>query len=148
MKKLINYLNDLRSCTVTKSSAGGGAGSIAKIELEKEDSLYILYILCTWRIENKNTVVASSADNLDAVTGFVAISTKMLEGKIVDFIEISPYYDLCVTFTDGFCLRVFCVFSYTSEWDSNWELWIPDENLSFEITNHFKVKKGKYSKDQ
>lgn len=143
-EELIKYLNSIKSSTVTKSTSGGTTGSIIKMELNNENSLFILYIECAWRIENKNRVVATSADDIQAVTGLIAKSTRMLEGQVVDSITITPFYDLCINFTNGFCLNIFCILSYTYEFDTNWQLWIPNQNLSFEITNHFQVKKGKY----
>ncbi|GHV33206.1 hypothetical protein FACS1894177_09660 [Bacteroidia bacterium] len=143
-KELLKYLNNLKSGTVTKSTAGGGAGSTIKIEFNEED-LRILYIECAWRIENKNKVIATSTDGIEALTGLIAKSARMLEGKIVESIILTPFYDLCVSFSDGFCIRIFCVFSYDYEFDTNWQLWIPTQNLSYEITNHFKIKKGKYN---
>lgn len=143
-EELIKYLNNIKSSTVTKSTGGGAAGSIIKIELNNENSFFILYIECAWRIENKNKVIATSADDIQAVTGLIAKSAKILENKVVNSIEVTPFYDLSINFTDGFCIKVFCVLSYTYEFDTNWQLWIPNKDLSFEITNHFKVKKGKY----
>lgn len=55
-EELIKYLNSIKSSTVTKSTTGGAAGSIIKMELNNENSLFILYIECAWRIENKNRV--------------------------------------------------------------------------------------------
>jgi hypothetical protein len=145
-RELKKYLDNLKSCTIIKSSAGGGAGSIILIELNNNTGVFnTLWIECAWRIENKNKVVATSADNIEAVTGLIARSVKMLEGKIIDSIKLTPFYDLCIKFTDGFCLRTFCVFSYDYEFDGNWYLAIPEWDLTYEITKHFKIKKGKYN---
>lgn len=143
--ELSEYLINLTSSIVTKSTAGGGAGSIIKIEFNDEDSLQIIYIECAWRIEKKDKVIATSADDIKAVTGLIAQTARLLEGKTVEFIEINPFYDLNIKFTDDLRLRVFCIFSYTHECDVNWQLWIPYRNLSFEITNQFRIKKGKYN---
>lgn len=145
-KELRKYLNDISQSKVTYSRAGGGAGSIISMKISnKANSLYALWIECDWRIENKNKVVATSADGIEPGTGLIAKSVKMLEEKVIDSIEVSPFYDLLINFTDGFCLRVFCIFSYDYEFEMNWYLAIPEQNLSYEITNHFKVKKGTYS---
>jgi len=141
-KKLSKYLNSLLQSKVTYSRAGGGAGSIISMELNNTNALWIE---CTWRIETKNKVVVTSADDIEPVTGLIAKSVKMLEGKIVDSIEINPFYDLCIHFTDGFCLRIFCIFSYSCESETNWYLAIPEQNLTYEITNHFEIKEGTYS---
>ncbi len=144
-KEFFNYLNNIIQSDITYSRAGGGAGSVIVIDLKKDDLEYSLWISCAWRIENKNQIIATSADDAKAVTGLIAKSAKMLEGKVIDSIEISPYYDLRIYFSDGFCLNIFCIFSHTSETDSNWWLAIPDKDLSYEITNNFKIKKGKYN---
>jgi hypothetical protein len=90
-------------------------------------------------------VIATSADSIEAVIGLIARSVRMLEEKIIDSIKITPFYDLCIKFTDGFCLRIFCIFSYEYKFDTNWYIAIPDQNVSYKITNHFEIKKGKYS---
>ena len=144
-KELREYLNNIIQSKVTYCRAGGGAGSIISIELNNNDNLYALWIECAWRIENNNKVIATSADDIEPITGLIARSVKMLEGKVVDLVEINPFYDLRITFTDGFCLNVFCIFSYSCEFETNWYLAIPEQNLTYEITNHFKIKKGTYS---
>ena len=110
----------------------------------KDNSLYTLWIECDWRIEDIKKVIATSADNIEPITGLVAKSAKMLEGKIIESIKLSSFYDLCISFKGGFCLNVFCIFSYDYEFETNWYLAIPELDLSFEITNHFKIKKGTY----
>ena len=144
-QKLSKHLNDLIESKITYSRAGGGAGSIISMELNNKNLIYALWIECTWRIENKNKVVATSADDIEPVTGLISKSIKMLEGKIVDSVEVNPFYDLCINFTDGFRLRIFCIFSYSCKSETNWYLAIPKQNLSYEITNHFEIKQGTYS---
>ena len=145
-KELSKYFDDLIQSKVTYSRAGGGAGSIISMELNNKDNLlYALWIECAWRIENKNKVIATSTDDIEPVIGLIAKNVKMLEEKVIDSIEVNPFYDLCINFTDGFCLRIFCIFSYSCESETNWYLAIPEQNLTYEITNHFDVKKGTYS---
>lgn len=143
--EFMQYLNSLKQCVVTESSAGGGAGSIILMELTSvENESYILWIECGWRIEIINKVIATSVDDIEAITGLIAKSTKMLEGKVVESINVNPFYDLCINFSDGYCLRVFCIYSYSWVDDINWRLSVPNQNLAYEITNQFKIKKGKY----
>jgi hypothetical protein len=145
-KELRKYLNNIIQSEVTYSRAGGGAGSIISIKLNgKDNSLYALWIECDWRIEYKNKVIATSADDIEPITGLIAKSVKMLEGKIVDSVKMTPFYDLRINFSDGFCLNIFCIFSYTYEFETNWYLAIPEQNLAYEITNYFKIKKGSYN---
>jgi hypothetical protein len=144
-EELRKYLDNTIQSEINYSRAGGGAGSIISMKLNSKDStLYALWIECDWRIENKDKVIATSADNIEAVTGLVAKSVKMLEGKIIESIKLSPFYDLCINFTDGFCLNIFCIFSYDYEFETNWYLAIPKQNLVYEITNHFEIKQGVY----
>lgn len=144
--ELRKHINNILKSEVTYSRAGGGAGSIISMELrDRDNTLYVLWIECAWRIESENKVIATSADGIEPLIGLVAKSVKMLEGKIIESIRLTPFYDLCINFTDGCCLNVFCIFSYDYEFEINWYLAIPNQNLSLEITNHFKIKKGKYS---
>jgi hypothetical protein len=145
-KELRKYLNDIIQSKVTYSRAGGGAGPIISMEVSNHDNfMHDLWIECDWRIEYENKVIATSADDIEPITGLIAKSVKMLEGKIVDSVKMSPFYDLRINFSDGFCLNIFCIFSYTYEFDTNWYLAIPEQNLCYKITNHFKIKKGSYN---
>ena len=140
-KELKEKIENILGLEVIYSRAGGGAGSIISMELSNK---YVLWIECVWRIENKSKIMATSADDIEPNIGLIANSVKMLEGKIISSLKLSPFYDLCINFSDGFCLNIFCIFSYSCECETNWYLAIPEEDLSYEITNHFKIKKGKY----
>lgn len=143
--ELEEHLKNIQWAQVKYSRAGGGAGPIISMELyDANGSLYILWVECDWRIENKNKIVATSADNSAPVTSLVAQSVKLLEGKIIESIQLSPFYDLSIYFVDGFCLNVFCIFSYDYEFETNWYLALPKQNLSLEVTNYFNVRKGTY----
>jgi hypothetical protein len=145
-KELKKCLNGIIQSEVIYSKAGGSLGQVILMELSnKDDLLYAFWIGCDWRIEYKNKVIATSSDNVKTVKGLVRRSVKMLEGKIIDSIKLTPFYDLCVKFTDGFCLRIFCIFSCDFQFDTNWCVAIPDQDLIYEITNYFKIKKGKYN---
>jgi hypothetical protein len=141
-KELKKHLNSMKQAKVIYSRAGGGAGSIISMELSNK---YTLWIECTWRIEKKNKVIATSADDIKPRTGLIAKSVKMLEGKIIESVKLTPFYDLCINFIDDFCLRIFCIFSYTYKFGTNWSVSIPKQDLSYEITNHFEIKKGTYN---
>lgn len=145
--ELIDYLKRLESLTVMESIAGGGAGSILKTSFgpEPEASRVAFFIYCTWRIEDNGKVICTSSDNIEPITGLIAKSARSLEGRVVQSVEMSPQYDVIVKFMDGYCLRIFCNFSYTSEVDTNWEFWVPYDELAFEISNTFEIREGKYS---
>lgn len=138
-KKIIDNIIGLE---VPYCRAGGGAGSIISMKLSNE---YVIWIECAWRIEKNDKVIATSADDILPITGLIAKSVKMLEGKIISSVKLTPLYDLCITFTDDLCLNIFCIFSYNCEYETNWYLAIPKQDLSYEITNCFQVKKGKYN---
>ena len=139
-KKLTNIINS----TVTYCRAGGGTGSIIMIELNKDNIQYGLWLNCVWRIENDSKIIATSADDIAPNTGLIAKSAKLLEGKKVVSFELSKFNDLFIEFSDNLFVRIFNIASYSNTDDYNWDFWIPSEDLSFEITNRFKVKKGKY----
>lgn len=148
-RELIKYLEKLKSCIVTYSNAGGGAGSIVLIDIRDNSGfLYTLWIESTWRIEKGNKIIATSADDIEAVTGLIATSVKMLEGKMIDSTELSPFHDLCIYFTDNLRLKVFNIFSYSDEDSINWRLSIPSENICYVVTNQFEVKKELYDTEQ
>ncbi len=142
----MKYLFSLNHANVMYSRAGGGAGSIILMKFHKENSEFTLKIHCAWRIEDNNKVIATSAGNTTAMTGIVARGAKMLEGKVVSSVEISSFYDLCIKFEDGFCIRTFCDITYYNILSAsvNWDFSIPGEDISFDITKGFKIRKGKY----
>lgn len=144
-KELRKYIKTIIGAKISYSRAGGGAGSIISMDVRnKDNSIYSLWVECAWRIENKNKIIATSADSVEASNGLIAQSVKMLENKVIKSIKLTNFYDLLINFTDGFCLKVFCIFSYDCEPCMNWYLAIPEQDLCYEITNFFNVKKGKY----
>jgi len=145
--ELKKHLASIIDSTVIYCRAGGGVGSVIMIELlDKNNIRYVLFLNCTWRIENNTKIIATSADDITAEVGLIARSAKMIEGKKVLSFELSKFNDLFIEFSDNVYLRVFNIFSYSNIDDYNWDFCIPSEDLSFEITNSFKVKKGRYSR--
>ena len=145
--KILEYLNNMEQAKVVHSRSGGGAGSIIAMDLNCiSGEQYSLWIECDWRIENKlsNKIIATSYDNTEAVFGRVAQSVKNLEGKVIEHIELSSFYDLHIKFVDGHCLNVFCILSYDYEFETNWYIACPKQNWVYEITNQFRIKEGKY----
>lgn len=141
-----NYLLKLNSSKVVNSISGGGAGSILSIDF---DNTYDLFIYSVWRIEKNEKVLATSADNTEALVGKVAQAAKYLEGKKVKSWELSKQFDLTIDFDDGSSLKIFCDVSYSSTddggtYDTNWELGVPLEDLYFKINNYFTIETGKY----
>jgi hypothetical protein len=143
-KEFRKYLDNIINSTITYSRAGGGAGSIILMDLDKKGVMYTLWIHCTWRIENDKQVIATSADDITPNTGLIAQSAKMFEGRQIVSFELSKFNDLFIEFSDNLYIRIFNFLSHTNTDDYNWDFCIPSENISFEITNHFDIKKGKY----
>jgi hypothetical protein len=141
-KEFRKYLDNIISSTVTHSRAGGGAGSIILMRFDKDK--YNLFIHCTWRIENDKQIIATSADDITPNTGLIAQSAKMFEGRQIVSFELSKFNDLFIEFSDNLYIRIFNFLSHTNTDDYNWRFSVPDENISFKITNHFDIKKGKY----
>lgn len=139
------YLSQCTSKKIEYSRSGGGNGSILMIKCEEN---YTFFISCDWRLERHDTVLSTSWDDITAVTGLVARTARLLEGKTILSTELSKQYDLTLTFEEGYCLRVFCMSysypEYEELGDYHWEFWLPDEDLSFAIANNFKVRVGKY----
>jgi hypothetical protein len=142
----VQYLDYIKQANVVYSRAGGGAGSIILMKFHKENSEFTLMIHCAWRIENNNKVIATSAGDTNAITGIVARGAKMLEGKVVSSMEMSSFYDLCIKFEDGFCIKTFSDITYYNILSAsrNWSFSIPHDDISFDITKGFKIRKGKY----
>jgi len=141
-----NYLEKIKSLDIIKSTSGGGAGSILKIEFE---NFYNLFIYCTWRVEKNDEVLATSNDNSEAIIGRIPQKVKMFENKKVLSFELSNQFDLELKIEENYCLKIFCDVSYWGTedggtYDSNWELGVPDEDLYFKINNHFGIETGKY----
>lgn len=144
-----NKIKNLISQKVVKSSAGGSAGST--LVLEVENTSY-LFIWCTWRIEQGDTVIVTSSDtiypteNNDSSNGLIGQKSPILEGEKVVSIKLTPQYDLEITFENGYKLLVFCDIGHSrDDYNINWELNIPTENISIEINNHFEEHKGQYN---
>lgn len=147
IQELKKNLNKIIQSRVIYSRAGGGAGPIISMELIcKNNDIYTLWVECDWRIENRieKRIVATSMDNTEAITGRVAQSVLSLEEEIIESVELSSFYDLRIHFYSGICLNIFCIFSYDYEFETNWYLAIPKQNLVYEITNYFEIRKGKY----
>jgi hypothetical protein len=141
-----DFFKQPESVIVVKSSSGGGAGSILKVEFNTN---CYFFIYCTWRIEQNEHVIATSSDNIDAVSGRIAQSAKLLEGKRVLSIQTTKQYDLAINFEDNFCLNIFCDVSYSSTdnggtYNLNWEFCTPDENKVISVDNSFKKIENRY----
>ncbi|WP_206913425.1 hypothetical protein IGL98_001363 [Enterococcus sp. DIV0840] len=141
-------IKNLIAQPVVKSSAGGGAGST--LVLEFEDKSYI-FIWCSWRIEQGAQVIVTSSDTISPTdndsspNGFIGEKSPILEGrKLINF-NLTPQYDLEMLFDDEYKLRIFCDIGHSREdYNINWELNIPTENISIEINNHFEEHKAQY----
>lgn len=140
--ELKKYLDNISGSKVIICRAGecGNAGFMIAFELSNK---YNFWIYCAWIILDKDKVLATSADELEIRTGLTYKKVQLLEGKIVDSIELNPRNDLFVNFIDDFRLNAFCVILNTYEFSSNWELWIPNQNLIYTVTNHREVKRNK-----
>jgi hypothetical protein len=139
--ELKNYLSNTIGTQVAISKAGfGGMGTILIMELSNH---YHLWVKCAWRLEKGNKIIAAAADEMEAETGFTDRRVSVLKGKTVDSVEMISTCDFCIRFIGGLCLRIFCVFAHTYEFDYNWEFRIPNEKLIFQLTNHCKIKKRK-----
>lgn len=141
-------IKNLIAQPVVKSSAGGAAGST--LVLEFEDKSYI-FIWCSWRIEQGTQVIVTSSDTISPTdndsspSGFIGEKSPILEGrKLINF-NLTPQYDLEMFFDNEYKLRIFCDIGHSREdYNINWELNIPTENISIEINNHFEEHKGQY----
>lgn len=131
---------------VISSMSGGCVGSLWLIDFENNTHFYIY---CVWRIEHNNQVLASSNDDSTPVTGRLTTSVKELEGSKLLSFKISKQYDLTLNFDNNYCVKIFCDVSYSATenggtYDTNWDFCIPENDLVVSISNHFKVKTGKY----
>jgi hypothetical protein len=143
-----NKLKRLINQNIVKSSAGGAAGSILVVEFE--DTSY-LFIWCTWRIEDSDGIIVTSSDtispteNNSSPNGLIGEKSPILvDRKLVSF-NLTPQYDLEMLFDDDYKLRIFCDIGHSREdYNINWELNIPRENISIEIDNHFEEYLGEY----
>lgn len=142
--KLKNLINQ----TVVKSSAGGAAGSILVVEFE--DTSY-LFTWCTWRIEDSNSVIVTSSDTIlptesnSSPNGLIGEKSPILVGRKLLSFNLTPQYDLEMFFDNEYILRIFCDIGHSrDDYNTNWELNIPSENISIEINNHFEEHKGQY----
>lgn len=144
--ELGKYLNEIANSNVTYSRAGGGAGCVILIKFEKQNLIYSMFINCAWRIEMGDKVITTSADDTTAKTGPMAKGVRLLEGLKVLSVNMSKFYDLSIKFENNISLNVFCDITPTNILLSsqNWDLSVIKEDLSFEISPNFEIKRGKY----
>jgi len=143
---LNEILKEIKGKTVIKSTTGGGAGSILKIEL---NSNCYFFVYCAWRIEFNDVVQSTSEDDGEALIGRMAKSAKFLENKKIILISISKQNDLTIYFESNYSLKIFCNISYSETenggtYDTNWELCLPEYDLVFKVNNHFTIETEKY----
>lgn len=139
-----NKIKNLVGQAVTKSSAGGSAGSILMLEFE---SKAYFFIWCSWRIEHDSKVLVTSSDtvlpteNNDSPNGFIGGNAPVLIGKKVISFNLTPFYDLELVFENEYKVRIFCdIGASRDDYEMNWEFNIPLENTSIEITNYHELK--------
>jgi hypothetical protein len=143
-KEFRKHLNNIIGSTVIHSRAGGGAGSVILMDLNKNGIQYTLWLSCAWRIENGSQIIATSADDIAPNTGLIAQSTRMFEGRQVVSFELSKFNDLFIEFSGNLYLRIFNYVSHSNTDDYNWYFGEPDKNLVFTVTNNFDIKKETY----
>ena len=139
-----NRLKRLIGQIVTKSSAGGGAGST--LVLEFEDKSYF-FVWCSWRIALGSKVLVTSSDTIvptetnSSPNGYIGKNVPILKNKIVKYIDLKSYYDLFIEFADGYVFQIFCDIGISREdYGINWEFNIPTEKKYFEINNFFEMQ--------
>jgi hypothetical protein len=143
VKDILDILERAKSKTIIKSTSGGGAGSILKVELEG-NSYFFFY--CAWRLEKGEKVLAAYTDTANPPEGLIPRNIGLLENnKIID-VQMSPQYDLVISIENDFVLRIFCDISYSSNETStlNWEFCLPDENKIIGVNNAFEIAESKY----
>jgi hypothetical protein len=139
-KEFKKYLDNIENSTVFLCEIIEYYGSVLRIWLDKDDVQYGLWLACTWRIETGSQIIATSSDDIT----LIAENAKMFEGKQVVSFELSKYNDLFIEFSDNLYIRILNIFSYSNTDNYNWNFWVPSEDLDFEITNNFEIKKGKF----
>jgi hypothetical protein len=143
-----NKLERLINQKVVKSSAGAAAGSSLIVEFEDES---YLFVWCAWRIEQGKQVIVTSSDSISPTdndnrpSGFIGEKSPVLEGKKLLSFNLTPQFDLDLFFDNEYKLRIFCDIGHSrDDYNINWELNIPRENISVEISNYFKEHLGEY----
>ena len=128
---------------VTYSRAGGGANSILLIKFSNDDALWIWRY---WEIFDNDKLLATSEDDITAITGPVAIAARRLEHLIVEDVYLESC-NVMLTFSDGCVLKVFCM--YDAELDlEHWEYWMPAQDKSYTISAKLEVIEGKYYEEE
>ena len=141
-----NILSQLINQKVTSCIVGGGAGSIIKMEL---DSNCYFFIYSSWRIECNGVVLSTSTDSNEAIIGRMAKAARLLQNNPIISIQVTDQYDLTIHCENKYCLKSFSDISYSQTegdgtYDCNWGLYIPNQNICYEINNFFELKTEKY----
>lgn len=142
------------------TSCGGSAGSTfqlalgekvprsAKVANEAHSEEYrrfegevSLLVWCTWRLDSAERPVSSSDDTSENIER--ALNT--LVGRTVLDVRIDrPGWDLHLTFSDGYVLRVFCDHvPGDPSFDGNWELFLQTEIISVGVGSKWTVEPRK-----
>lgn len=140
------YLNQFIGKRVFAGISGGEYEDSLVIDLEEEERFLIW---SDWRIEQWDTVLCSSWETPRTPDGPLACTARLLEKKTIQAIELTKQHDLTIRFEEGYCVKVFCIISYSQAEgedtvDYNWQLGLPTKDVWFGITNNFKMEAGKY----
>ena len=81
-----------------------------------------LLVWCSWRLETRDAVLASSDQGEAGLTEM----ERLVEARVAEIDCYPPAWDLAISFVDGRVLRVFCDHVVpNASFRQNWELWLP-----------------------
>ncbi len=86
-----------------------------------------LIVWCSWRLDGRESPITSSDDTETALHDALQ---RLVGTSIVSVKVLPPAWDLCVEFSNGCILRVFCDYvPGDPSFDDNWEVRVRDERL-------------------
>ena len=139
LDNVFNYIQGIVQLECWYVSAGRGVGSsfdlalggkvpravplrnpTAPDEFRENEPEASLLVWCTWRLDGRDSPIASSDLSSDAVRDALQV---LIGQKVVSVEATPPAWDLSVTFDSGATLRIFCDHIPPDPTiDSNWEL--------------------------
>lgn len=146
----MNFNTELKKnigCNIVYSSSGGGNSSIILMEFDNGNRIMTY---CYWEVQKDGKLIATSEDDITAVTGLVARTIRLFENQKVVDIEIDESLNLFIEVEDGLTLLVF-----RDEYDhedlemlgdsQDWDYAVPSEDLVLYVMEDSTIKAGKRS---
>jgi hypothetical protein len=144
MDKIKALFSNLIGKEITYASSGGGAGSVVVFDVGEKEAVF--FVKCAWRLEQKGIPITGSNEDTKAVSGNIAKNINKLKGLLISNITVNDVGDIFLTFSSNWSMSIFCdITPNLEDFDENWILCFPNEDICYTLTGNFKIEKSRYS---